>query len=280
MQKLPVYLYTNLFDVILDLDNNRGIHQIMYQRPLEIQKGVKNTVQLQFKNSDQKKVSVYNKVFKLNVIDPVDKTLAISKTISILDNNSTTTNVLKGMAEVVFLENELSALETKTYNFSIVGVADDGTAAPAYTNTYYGVSGTLSLKDEVYPVLKPSTEVKSFQAMLNTSTSKWEKSTGNIRLYPESISNSGLHTVAFYLNAYRGTIFVEGTLENTPGYYGNYATLSTKTYTTAFSGVDYITFNGVFTNIRVRWIPASNPVTGLNNDVVYSGTIDKVLVRN
>ena len=39
MQKLPVYLYTNLFDVTLDLDNNKEINQIMYQRPLKIQKG-------------------------------------------------------------------------------------------------------------------------------------------------------------------------------------------------------------------------------------------------
>ena len=56
MQKLPVYLYANLSEVTLDLDITTGIHQIMYQNPITIQKGIRTPVQLQFKNSDQKRV--------------------------------------------------------------------------------------------------------------------------------------------------------------------------------------------------------------------------------
>jgi hypothetical protein len=58
MQKLPVYLYSNLIGLQLDLDNNTRIDRTMYQRELKIQKGLKNKVQIQFKNSDQKTIRI------------------------------------------------------------------------------------------------------------------------------------------------------------------------------------------------------------------------------
>ena len=59
MQKLPIYLYSNLFSVQLDLDDDiTRTHETMYQRELKLQRGLKNKVQLQFKNSDQKLVRI------------------------------------------------------------------------------------------------------------------------------------------------------------------------------------------------------------------------------
>lgn len=58
MQKLPIYLYSNLLTVQLDLDPNQRTHNTMYQRELKLQRGMKNKVQLQFKNSDQKNVRI------------------------------------------------------------------------------------------------------------------------------------------------------------------------------------------------------------------------------
>jgi hypothetical protein len=59
MQKLPVYLYPNLFVIQLDLESTvKGINNTMYQRELKIQKGLKNKVQIQFKNSDQKNIRI------------------------------------------------------------------------------------------------------------------------------------------------------------------------------------------------------------------------------
>ena len=40
MQSLPIYLYPNTLDVILDLDPNvLGVNRVMYQRDLKIQNG-------------------------------------------------------------------------------------------------------------------------------------------------------------------------------------------------------------------------------------------------
>lgn len=75
MQKLPVYLYSNLLPVQLDLDAEvKGITNIMYQRELKLQRGVKNKVQLQFKNSDQKNI-------RINALTTVVGTVSTSSSI-------------------------------------------------------------------------------------------------------------------------------------------------------------------------------------------------------
>ena len=61
MQILPIYLYPNSIDVIIDTDATIvGVNRMMYQRDLKIQKGIKNQIQVQFKNSDQKKIRIFN----------------------------------------------------------------------------------------------------------------------------------------------------------------------------------------------------------------------------
>lgn len=283
MQNLPVYLYTNLFEVTLDLDENTRIRQVMYQRPLKIQKGVKNTVRVQFKNSDQKLLNINNRNFKMYVYDiSDDRSLVLSKNIQVLDIGSTATvYATKGLGEIVFAENEIQDIDSKPHNFSIVEVDDDGSESPSYANTYYDVAGTMEIKDEVFPKFRPSIEISNFQRVYNSDVAKlqWEYDTGNIRTYPERLKKSSIQTVAYYLRNFKGTVLLEGTLENSPTTYGNYALIDTKTYN-GTSGVDYVNFTGLFTHIKITYIPAKNPSTGVNDDTVYAGYFDKVLIRS
>jgi hypothetical protein len=215
----------------------------------------------------------------MNIFDPDTSTMMLAKPVQILDNASTTTNVLKGIGQVVFTEIDILDAPAKTYKFSVTRLESDGSYSPTYTNTYYGAAGTLEIKDEIYPILKPSVEMSNFQRNFNGSTLLWEYSTGNLRADPEFQAGNALQTVALYMTNFIGDVLVEGTLENSPTYYGRYAQLSIKTYT-GFTGVDYSNFNGTFTYIRVRFIPAPSPITSYNNDTTYAGTFDKVQYRS
>ena len=284
MQSLPVYLYTNLFEVTLDLDDNTKVRQVMYQRPIKIQKGVKNTIQLQFKNSDQKRLTVRDKIFKMYVYDSSNESrqLVLTKHIEVLDIGSTATIYpSKGLGSVVFTDKDIHDLDSKPYDFSIVTLENDGSETPTYSNTYYDVSGVLEIKDEVYPDFIPSIEISNFQRFYNASVGKaqWEYDTGNIRMYPDNLKKSAIHTVASYMRNFKGTVLVEGTLENNPSTFGRYAVISTKVYNN-FTGIDYTNFNGLFTYIKVTYIPSKNPVDGRNDDVTYTGYFDKVLIRS
>jgi len=251
----------------------------MYQRELKLQKGLKNTVQLQFKNSDQKLLNISSNQFVFTLFDTVNQRNLIEKDVEILDDG--TTLALRGLGQVTLTESDLEGCESVYYSAAIKALDSDGSYVPTYANTYYGVGATVEVRHDIFPVLLPSQEVNNFDVYFNAdqNAQRYEYYSGNLNGHPEFKSNVALHTVATYMTKYKGQVIIEGTLENDPATFGNYAVISTKTYNGA-SGIDYTNFNGLFSKIRIRYIPAKNPVTQLNNDTVYAGTVDRVLYRS
>jgi hypothetical protein len=279
MQNLPVYLYPNSFTTILDLDPTvRGVNRVMYQRDLKVQKGIKNQIRVQFKNSDQKRISISNTTtFVFTMFDAIERRQLVQKQLTVLDDGVKLS--LRGVAQLTFTESDTIDLKVGSYQFSITQQdPSDGTFLPAYSNTYYGIAGTLEILEDIYPVLQPSQEVTAFTQTLNLSTNLYNYSTGNIYAYPEYNGNTALHTMAMYMTRFRGTVLIQGTLSNDPRSTDWYSTITTLTYDN-FTGVDYSNFNGIYTYVRVIFIPAANPITNMNDDSGYSGSFDKLLYR-
>lgn len=278
MQNLPIYLYNYKLDVTLDLDPTvKGVNQVMYQRDLKIQKGIKNKVRVQFKNSDQKSVRIYNtQTFVFSMFDAVNQRLILNKEIEVLDEATTAT---RGLALLTLNESDTIDLDRTSYQYTVRLVDTDGSFTPTYANTYYGMAGTLHLSNDVYPVLKDSTVISTFNITFNDEIQKYEHKSGNIYAYPEYNGNNALHTMAFYLTGYKGTVYIQGTLDNTPDSSGNYATLVTKTYD-GTTGIDTVNFNGVYSYIRIIHVPATAPGESNNDNPNFFGSFDKVLYRS
>ena len=250
----------------------------MYQRDLKIQKGVKNKIQVQFKNSDQKRIPISNtSTFVFTMFDALEQRQLLQKNLTVLDNG--TSFALRGLAELTFTESDTIDLNVSTYTFSITRKDNsDGTYLPAYSNTYYGINGTLELAEDIYPVLQPSQEITSFIRRFNSGINKYEHTSGNVYAYPEYNSNAALHTMAIYMTDFKGTVQIQGTLNNQPDNTGYYSTIQTLTYD-GFNGIDYVNFNGVFSYVRVYFIPATDPDDNSNDHPEYYGSLDKVLYR-
>jgi hypothetical protein len=278
MQNLPIYLYANTLDVTLDLDDIiRGVNQVMYQRDLTVQKGIKNQIRIQFKNSDQKKITISNtQTFVFSMFDVVNQRLIIEKELEVLDTATTAT---RGLALLTLNESDTLDLDRTSYQYSVKVKDTDGTYLPAYSNTYYGVAGTLHLHNDIYPVLRDSVSISAFTKTFNGDTLKYEHKSGNVYANPEYNGNSALHTVALYLTNFRGTVYIQGTLDNSPAASGNYSTISTKIYN-GTSGIDCINFNGVYSYIRIMYIPAQGPTDSTNDNPAYYGSFDKALYRS
>jgi hypothetical protein len=277
MQNLPVYLCPNKLDITLDLDATvRGVNQVMYQRDLKIQKGIKNRVRIQFKNSDQKKVQIYNtQTFVFSLFDAINRRLLIEKELEVLDVSTAT----RGQALLTLNESDTLDLDRSSYQYSVKLQDTDGTYLPAYANTYYGMAGTLHLSNDIYPVLQDSVQVTTFTKTYNDDIQLYEQKSGNIYASPEYNGNTALHTAAVYLTNYKGTVYIQGTLDNSPDSSGNYSTIVSKTYN-GTSGIDYFNFNGVFTYIRILHVPAKGPTDSDNDNPAFFGSLDKVLYRS
>jgi len=280
MQNLPIYLYPNTLNVILDLDpTTRGVNQVMYQRELQIQKGIKNNVRIQFKNSDQKRIPISNtSTFVFSMFDNTEQRLILQKNLTVLDDGSTL--ALRGMAELTLNESDTLDLGQSSYQFSVTYQDPaDKTFLPTYVNTYYGMAGTVQLTEDVFPKMQPSQEIKAFLRQYNSDTRLYEYMSGNVYAYPEYNSNTALHTAAMYMTNFRGTVKVQGTLYNSPGSANRYVNIWTNTYT-GFTGIDYVNFNGIFSYIRIMYIPATAPAESVNDNPSFFGSFDKVLYRS
>ena len=277
MQNLPVYLYSNTLDVTLDLDATvRGVNQVMYQRDLKIQKGIKNKVRIQFKNSDQKKIQIYNtQTFVFSMFDTINQRLLIEKQLEVLDVSTAT----RGLALLTLTESDTLDLDRTSYQYSIKLQDTDGTYLPTYSNTYYGVAGTLHLSQDVYPVLQDSVSISNFTTTYNDAIFKYEHKSGNVYANPAFNGNTALHTVALYMTRYKGTVYVEATMDNSPGVNSNYSVVATRTYN-GLTGIDYVNFNGVFSYIRIKHVPATAPAESNNDNPAYFGSFDKALYRS
>lgn len=277
MQTLPIYLYPNTIDAILDLDPTiLGVNRIMYQRDLTLQKGLKNQIRVQFKNSDQKRVSISNtQTFVFSLIDMNTQQLILTKSLEILETNTAT----RGLALLTLNENDTIDLDRSSYKYSVKLSNNDGSYSPTYADTYYSAAGTAYLLNDIDPVLKPSQEIKEFQKSFNGETFLYEHKSGNLYSYPNQNGNSALHTLAFYLTGYKGTVLVQGTLSNSPHSFGKYATIASRTYN-GFTGIDHLNFNGVFSYIRVMHIPAKAGSESDNDNPSYYGKFDKLLYRS
>jgi hypothetical protein len=279
MQSLPIYLYPNTYSLILDLDETTlGVNRVMYQHDLKLQRGVRNSVRIQFKNSDQKRITVATSgTYMFNMFDIASKQLVTQKPLEIVDDGVTTST--RGLAVLNLLESDTINLPKSSYNFSVTyHNPTDNSVNPTYANTYYGMTGVAYLGNDAYPELKPSQEVISFLKVLNTDTSLFEHKSGDIYSYPELASGGAVHTFAVYLTGYRGKLLVEGTLSNQPNN-SSYTTIKTLTYT-GFTGADSQNFEGVYTYVRFVFIPSVKPGDSTNDDPTYYGKFDKVLYRS
>ena len=278
MQNLPIYLYQNNFDVILDLDTTiQGVNRVMYQHDLKVQKGIKNKVRVQFKNSDQKRISIDSSgTYVFTMFDAISQRQILQKELSVLDTGTTST---RGLALLTLTESDTIDLDSSSYSFNIKVQDSDGTYLPAYANTYYGMVGTLYLNNDINPVLQPSQEVSEFQKSFNPDTALWEHKSRPIYAYPEFKSNTALHTIAYYMKNFKGTVYLQASLNNQPDYLNNFANLEVRTYD-GFSGIDYINFNGVYSYINVMFVPAEGPTDYTNDNPNFFGSFDKLLYRS
>jgi hypothetical protein len=266
---------------MLDLDpTTPGVNQVMYQRDLKIQKGVKNSIQIQFKNSDQKRIPISNtSTYLFNMFDATYNRLLLTRPLTVLDDGATLN--LRGLAELSLYASDTVGLDNGNYTYSITTIdPSDNSVVAAFANTYYGSNGTLVLTSDIYPNLQPSQEASVFLPRFNSVSNLYEYFSGNIYAYPEYKSNTtALQTLAIYMTNYIGTVTVQGTLSNQPDSVVAYSTIATNTYS-SYSGIDYLNFNGIYTYIRVIYTPGVKPGDSTNDNPTYFGSLDKILFRS
>ena len=262
MQLTPRYLSTNKAIVIADLANNITEYRPVYQRNLQVYKGIDNVLTFEIQNPDQKPLSILNIYTPKFVAFDENNNLVIEHDGTIKE---TSTPSFKGQFTVTVTENDLLNLKSQylSYNIYLIKTADLSKVL-TYANTHYNAHGTIFVSAEAFPGPSTTYTVKTFS---ETAVDSKVFVSESVTAEPAKNGNEALHTAAFYTTGFEGTVHIDATLDNA-------VTLATKWGEVAQLTLDsptqpqYVNFNGVFSHIRARY----------QNKV--SGTIDQVLIKN
>lgn len=289
MNKLPVYLYSNLLEVILDLDQNRSIHKIMYQRKIKIQKGFSNPVQIQFKNSDQKPVTISTgTVYKMDLIDSTGRDLILTKTLEV-------TSSTKGLSLVTFDAEDTINLAAGSYKFVVKMKNGSSDWTPAYSNTYYGITGDIEIVDDGRAIGYPIQTIDFSTLETGKDYDRGAEpgfvfNTGWLRPVERLSTTATSSTAVITLSSFKGSITIEGTLDNNPSGAGhaNAQIFTITNWTTASQTTEMITLDcgSGYTAVRFKvkpskdsfssnYYPTGWPV-GSNTNKFPNGFIDQI----
>ena len=123
MQLLPRYLVNQTITLVADVAGYITEYRPVYNRDVEIYKGIDNTLQFRLLNADQKGVNLATGyTVKFSAYDENDR-LVIEKNGTIQDDGST---VSRGKFTVKITENELKNLKQQFLSYVVYLVETDG----------------------------------------------------------------------------------------------------------------------------------------------------------
>ena len=300
MQINSIYLYPNLLDLYI---NDSAVWKterfnMVYNRNLKVYRGVDNRIDLQIRNSDQKKYNATGSTFVLSIVSTENNDQVLKKDCEVDD-------ISVGRIYVTLTEAELYDLEPGLYNYSFIKETRtniDSTSykvvskSPVFFDSQYGAIGTLEIQGDVeglpYDTITIDTfkKIVNFDAPLsgqppsspqlqlprpnfaqNLNTSGYEEYfvSSHVDAQPNLSTPSSLHTFQFYFNSYQGEVILQGSLgKGGDPIEGSWTDVETFNITTADSKMIHNVI-GKYNYFRIKHTP----------DTSNAGIVDKVLYR-
>lgn len=265
MQKISSYLYSNRIVVNLDLASSPLEWRIVYQRKIKIYKGFENVIELDIKNTDQKRIDVSDKILKCVLMDTFGQEVYTAD----VEHADT-----PGLATFSVPATSLEILNPQFLRYTVYILNDDNTKSIIYGDTQFGATGTMELIGSAIPQTLLPKVIKTFLPLHDTVTSIPTYYSECVEINPPNdISEDPEVTLEFFISSLEGDIsveFADDPVVSTATIWTPIETFGITTSTSTMSVV-YGTPEGFDSD--VRWLRVTY-VRADNN----TGKIDKVLV--
>ena len=261
MQLLPRYLVDNTTTVVADLAGFITEYRPVYNKQLQLYKGIDNVLEFRLLNADQKPVDITSYTPKFVAFDETNQ-MVLEKDATILDDGSTIT---RGKFKVTVTENELLNLKQQYLSYNIYLVETDGDKILTYSQPNFDNDGVIYVNARTFPGPLNSYSVTTFEQEA-PAIETWYSET--VDAQPAINGNEALHTAAVYTASYSGDVVVQATLDNQVTESTQWADVATLTFVGTETEPKPVNFNGVFSHVRFK------------TDANPADKITKVLVRN
>ena len=255
MQLIPRYLVTNRINIVADVAGFITEYRPVYQKQIQLYKGVDNVLEFRVLNADQKAIDISSYTPKLYAFGE-DNTLLVEK--------NGTTSATKGIFTVTITENDLLNIKQQYLNYNVL-LQDDQGKVLTYAHSNFDNDATMFVNARTMPGPATSYNVTTF-SKVSVGSTDWVSETINAQ--PAINGNEALHTAAVYTDSYVGDVVVQATLDNQITGSTSWADVTTLTFTGSETEPTPVNFNGVFSYLRFK------------TDADPANTITKILVRN
>lgn len=263
MQQVQRYLLKNRVTGIINETGFATEYRIVYNRQINLYRGIKNSIEFKILNADQKPVNIALYTPRFQAFDE-NKNLVLDKLGESLDDGSSAT---RGLFKVTLESSDLLDLRDQFLSYTVFLIDADMEPVLVYSDTHFGNSGIAKLSSEAFPGAKASKTVNNF---FQDSVYSTEWVSDSIDAEPAINSNSALHTAVVYTNNFIGDVIVESTLDvvSDSGVVPNWSTVATISFTGTEQEPVAVNYFGQFNYTRFR--TTSDP----------KDKIIKILVKN
>lgn len=240
MQYHSGYKLTNELDVFTHTSGLERRYEKVYERSIKLFKEFNNTFTIVVKNQDQKKQFVDGTSCTLQISDQHGD-LVVEKVGTVLDDGSSLST--KGHISFTITESDMLKLDQIFYHGVLRFTDTDSTVKVLYADTRYNAAIQFEVVGDTSPEFTASQEITEFTTLNDEHIST------TVNAHPNRNSNSALHTAAYYLSGFSGTIKVYGTMQEGASYATDAQQTEfyeiTSTDITAFTGIKYVTWTGI-----------------------------------
>ena len=280
MQFNPVYLYSNKLDVFTNpLDSwTTERYRRVYNRNLKIYRSVDNRIDVQVRNSDQKASNITGSTLVFNLVTRETKDLVFLKDFSAMD-------LVTGKVTVILTEYEMLDIDPGFYEYSIVKEVRESidstdykvtSRIAMYMDSQYDTLGTIEVLGDVLGEVTPSVAIDKFE-YVNPFTTGGEDSkffiSSIVDTKPTFNSAGTLHTFQFYSSNYRGTVTIQGSLDEQGATPHKWVDISTVDLTTQ----RYKNITGKYNWFRIKHVPTQSSSTAtftISQTMLLNYTVD------
>jgi hypothetical protein len=261
MQFTPRYLVNNRINIVANVAGFVTEYRPVYQRQIQVYKGIDNVLQFKLLNAEQKPVDVSAYTPKFVAFDE-NQNLIIEHTCTLVPGDDSA--ALRGLFTVTVTENDLLNVKDQFLHYNIYLVDELGAKSLTYSDSHFGFGAVIKVSSEAFPSPALSKEIQFLQSQENNSY--WVTSAEYAE--PGINGNDALHTIVIYPTAYVGTVTIQATLDDQIENGVEWADVQAITFNGSETEPVPVNFTGVFSYIRLK--ASADP----------ANKITKVLIRN
>ena len=255
------YLVSNRINILANEAGHITEYRPVYQRQINVYKGIDNVLEFKLLNADQKPVDVDRYTPKFVAFDE-NQNMIIEHDGVNLQVGDSTSYANKGLFKIIISENDLLNVKDQFLSYNVYLVDYDGTNVITYADEAFGMNGVIKVNSNAFPGPATARSINSFLE----DNGAWNSEPTDAQ--PGINGNEALHTAVVYTDGYVGNVIVQVTLDNQIVDGTDWADVNTLVFDGTETEPTAVNFNGVFSFVRFQ--ASANPAE----------KITKVLVRN